>query len=603
MRLSLMCATSAFTLFLLSACGGSGGSGSTTVSTPSGDVMPAQSFDMTLTASAAREDDPNTPVTVTFTVFIPERAQGEARPLIIHSHGFGGSRIGTEEADADPTEPAAIDSTTSVFSRIDDQVRLLWDAGYIVVSFDERGFGRGGDDGDNGNTGAIQIMDPDFEIRDAIDVLDWADANIDNIARDADGDMLAGAIGGSYGGGYQLLLAALDPRLDAIVPTATWYDLLQSLLPNDVIKKAYSTGLCALIASDGAEAGRRNQNACNQASDLGAPTARYREDIPADMPMAGNRDELLNAFFTHGLVEFERMQTAGGFTLRPVDALLIQGNRDILFNLTQARENYRYLSGAGGDVRLLSMENGHSIRQTRMNPGSQGPLGNSACGSLDALAATRAWFDLKLRDVASAATALPPEVCVSLNDTTGVLLNELPFAAANDTRFNDFTVTIPVTGVTAMASNVNSPADGIFVAGPTIISDGQVLAGVPVASVTITDADALAAQNNGSTAFIGTAINRGGEIILVDDQAQPIRASDARTGDTPQPIPLIGVGEQLQTGDVVGVLIYGNFDQYETGTGSLPTNFGVNNRFNIAGSVRLPVVTAPVQSRVAAAGG
>ncbi len=570
--------TTALVLLGLTGCGGS--SSNSVSSDNMGAPTQARSFDMSLVSPAPREDGMGD-VTVPFTVFIPARREGEARPLIIHSHGFGGSRIGTAEADADPADPASIDSTTSVFSRIDDQVRLLWDAGYIVVSFDERGFGRG-DDGDDGNSGAIQILDPDFEIQDAIAVLDWADENIADIARDNSGNMISGAIGGSYGGGYQLLLTALDDRLDAIVPTATWYNLLQSLLPNDVIKKAYSTGLCALILSDGAEAGRRNQNACNQASDLGALTARYREDIPADMPMAGNRAELEEAFFTHGLVEFERRENADEFNMRPIDALLIQGNRDILFNLTQARENYRYLSQAGGDVRLLTMENGHSISQTRMNPGSQGPLGPSACGTLDALAATRAWFDLKLRGMSSAAANLPGEVCVSLDNTTGVQLNELPFANAGDTRFDPFTMTVPETGVTAMANNINSPGGGIFFAGPMIDRDDQVLAGVPVANLTITDAaaDASAAANNDSTAFVGTAINRGGEIILVDDQAQPMRASDARTGTPPEPVPLIGVGEQLHLGDVVGVLIYGNFDQYETGTGSVPVNFGANNRFN-----------------------
>ena len=50
------------------------------------------------------------------------------------------------------------------------------------------------------------------------------------------------------------------------------------------------------------------------------------------------------------------------FQLRPTDTLLIQGNRDVLFPLQEAINNYHYLKIAGGDVRLLSNQSGY------MNP-------------------------------------------------------------------------------------------------------------------------------------------------------------------------------------------------------------------------------------------
>lgn len=594
----------AMSLIWLAACNSNsnGSSGGAVADDGGGDTMDpppetiaASATDMSLTSPVPRNDDPDTAVTVPFTLFIPEHAEGDTFPLIVHSHGFGGSRVGVDEANADPAEDQATDSTTSVFSRLDDQVRLLWDAGYAVVSFDERGFGRG-DDGDDGNTGAIQIMDPDFEIQDAIAVLDWID-NPDNgvrdmIARDMDGNMIAGAIGGSYGGGYQLLLAALDDRLDAITPTATWYDLLQSLLTNDVIKKSYSTGLCALILSDNAESGARTQSACDQAADsgsMGGAAARYLEDITV------MQDVLIDAFGTHGMVEIERRHNEeAGFTMRPVDTLLVQGIRDILFNFNQSRENYRFLSSIGGDVRFMTMENGHSIAQTRMNPGSQGALGPSACGQFDSLDSIRAWFDLKLRGNQDAAALIPDEVCISLDDFNGVLLDEVPFADSSDPRFDAWTVTVPETMVTAQASNINDPGDGIFVAlDAPIDTEGLVLAGVPVATLTVDNSNALAEQNNGSTVFVGVGISRGGDIMLVDDQAQPIRASDPRSGETPEALPLIGVGEALEVDDQVGVLLYGNYDIYETGTGSAPVNFGASNQTTVSGSVRLPILAAP----------
>lgn len=568
-----------------------------------GEIVAARSFDMTVTSSATLEDG-TTPVTVTFSVFLPEYREGQTFPLIIHSHGFGGSRVGLDDAAGYPATPTM--STTeepgNLFGLIDEQVRLLWDDGYAVVSFDERGFGRG-DDGDDGNSGVVEIMDPDFETQDAITVLDWVDDNVDDLARDANGNLIMGAIGGSYGGGYQMLLAALDDRLDVLTPTATWNNLLEALVPNDVIKKSYSTGLCAVIIADGAGAGRRTQNACNQASEApfasGASTgaaARYREDIPADMPAAGNRDEIEEAFSASGMAGFaERHNDPNdAFTQRPLDILFIQGNRDILFDLSQAEANYRYFSSLGGDVRFLTTESGHAISQTRMNPGSQGPLGPSACGPLDAMAAIRAWLDLKLRNDFSGIAALPTEACISLDNNRSVLLNEVPVASTSDSRFDDYTVTIPNTAVTAMATNIQSPGGGTFIGlSDSIDQDGLVLAGIPVASLTITNADALAAQNGGSTAFIGTAINRGGEIILVDDQAQAIRAADGQV----QNVQLIGIGEALEMGDIPGVIIYGNYDIFEAGTGSVPTNFGANNRFSVEGSVRLPILTGTVRTR------
>ena len=563
----------------------------------SGEMIAASAMNLSLTSAVGREDDPDMEVTVPFTLFLPERTEGATVPLIVHSHGFGGSRVGVDEANADPAEDDATDSTRSVFDRLDDQVRLLWDAGYAVVSFDERGFGRDNEESDDGNTGAIQIMDPDFEIQDAISLLDWID-NPENevadvIARDGNGNMIAGAIGGSYGGGYQLLLAALDDRVDAITPTATWYNLLQSLLPNEVIKKSYSTGLCALITTSMAEAGERNASACMQASDTGNPTSRYRGDITMML------DELEEAFMTHGMVEIERRHNEeAGFTMRPVDTLLVQGNRDILFNFNQGYENYRFLNSlSGSDVRLMTMENGHSIMQTRMNLGSQGALGPSSCGPLDSLDSVRAWFDLKLRGMASAEALLPSEVCISLDDTTAANLSEVPVAASSNTAFDNFELTIPSTAITAMQTNIGGVDGGTFIPlDNVIVGDDFVLAGVPMAQLTVTAADAAAELNGGPAAFIGVGINRDGSIILADDQVQPLRATPEVMDNTVE-LPLVGIGENLLDGDQVGVLIYGNFDIYETGTGSAPMNFGTNNRYNIEGTVRLPIVQAATVSR------
>ncbi len=561
--------------------GGPGGPGSDTPVT-----VAARSFDQTVVSTATRRGD-TTAVNVTMTVFVPEHLEGETYPLILHSHGFGGSRVGIAEAANSSTEPSDPDNTSSIFGRIDDQVRLLWDDGYAVVSFDERGFGRG-DDGDDGNDGLIEAMDPDFEIQDAIAVLDWAEDNLD-ITEDANGNPVVGAIGGSYGGGYQLLLAAFDDRLDAITPTATWYSLLRALVPGTVIKKGYGTGLCTVITADNAEAGPRTTSACQQASTQ--MSTRYQEDILVD------NAEVTELFEGHGMnrIQQRHEDSSDSFTMRPVDTLLIQGNRDILFDLNQSIDNYNFLSGIGGDVRMMTIESGHSLRQTRMLGGSQGVLGPSTCGPLDSPASIRAWFDLKLRGNAAASSLIPAEICLSLNDTQSINLNALPDATA--AAFDDYELTVPGTAITAAQNNTQSEGGGTFIPLSTAIGTAvNVIAGQPIAELTVSDSNAAGAANGGTTVFVGIGIRRSGTVFLVEQQVLPIRSVDTRSGATPEPIELIGVSELLQENDEVGLLLYGSFDQFEAGTGT-PTNYNANNNVTVSGTVRLPIFNATVNTR------
>ena len=63
------------------------------------------------------------PVDICYTLFRPAGASEANRvPVVMHSHGWGGSRITT----------------------IDATVQRWLDAGYGVLSFDQRGFGESG---------------------------------------------------------------------------------------------------------------------------------------------------------------------------------------------------------------------------------------------------------------------------------------------------------------------------------------------------------------------------------------------------------------------------------------------------------------------------
>ena len=151
------------------------------------------------------------PVRICYSLFKPEGATAEKTvPLIFHSHGWGGSRT---------KDPAAFKS---------------WlDAGYGVLSFDQRSFGE--------STGVAHVMNPDFEGRDVIKLVDLV-ASLEWVTKQRPGDPLIGAIGGSYGGGYQFAGAFTEirdkrrTRFDALAPEITWWDLKQSLAPDEAAR-------------------------------------------------------------------------------------------------------------------------------------------------------------------------------------------------------------------------------------------------------------------------------------------------------------------------------------------------------------------------------
>ena len=115
-----------------------------------------------------------TAVDICFTLFRPAGASASSPvPMVLHSHGWGGSRT---------KDPA--------------QFQKWLDAGYGVLSFDQRGFGESG--------GKAHVENPDFEGHDVRRLISFI-ADLGWVRKDAPGDPRMGAIGGSYGGGYQFL--------------------------------------------------------------------------------------------------------------------------------------------------------------------------------------------------------------------------------------------------------------------------------------------------------------------------------------------------------------------------------------------------------------
>lgn len=568
------------------------------------DPLPPRAVDQTISVAIPSDFDATanpTPATqVAFTVLLPSRCPGDAFPVIIHSHGYGGKRLRELAPDG------ALHPELPHFPSIDALAKALPYHGYVVISFDERGHG---DNVPASGGGYARIIDPLAETQDARAILDWAydhAADFTIATQPETGiakDLRAGTIGYSYGGGYQFPLAALDPRIDTLVPNGTWHELLYSLMPGDAVKLSYDGLLCLLAQVGGVQNTPALQTLCNTVGiqGLGAQLARSRADLasmvsgPTAMPRAVSEAELTALLTGHGMGYFTRAQTAGqpwnyGETsaqLRPVPVLLLQGNRDVLFNATEAVWNARYFARAGADVRLLTTEGGH------MNPLAAQEEGTAACGATKGPAAILAWLDRYLKDQPSAAFDAIPHTCISVADTAAAqTAPSVGFVTAQPLiGAQTGTGTVPST-LASGAASLPLATTQVFVPITTISGANRVLAGVPtLGSITVTPGTGAVQSTN---AFVGIAIKRGATTFLVDDQVTAFTAgTHTRNRNVLEDgkVLLPAVGELLRAGDVVGLLVMSQHIQYSAvvSAASFPGAPGV---VNYVGGTEIPPIAS-----------
>ncbi|AXV05922.1 ABC transporter related [Euzebya pacifica] len=275
--------------------------------TPSVAEQPVEqaSFSHTVTSLAADGID------IDIQVFKPAMGAGDTVPVLLHSHGWGGSK------------------STNVSSY---QAEL--DAGYGVVSITQRGHGASG--------GLRNVEDPDFEGLDMIAVVDYI-AGLDWVAKESleqdspwadparGGDPVLGAWGGSYGGGYQYVLALTEmqlygaTRVDAMAPDITWHNLNTALAPNDVPRSAWLT----LLYSTGAN---KVERYISEGFAYGIATGQY-----ADGTVPGLHD-LKAEFETHGPAGY--VDDNGDRIHLDIPMLITQGFSDNLFIFNEAWDNF-----------------------------------------------------------------------------------------------------------------------------------------------------------------------------------------------------------------------------------------------------------------------
>ncbi len=553
------------------------------------DLTGARSYQLTLPSASGE--------TISFQVFEPAAFNCRTgHELVLHGHGFGGSRQTTR----------------------DGFIGELLEAGYGVISIDARGFGD--------STGTVRTMDPDFEGLDYLAILDWAEANLDWLVYEG-GNLVSGAIGGSYGGGYQLLIHNIDPkhRLDALSPDITWNDLTYSLNPGDTVKSSWG-----LLLAAGGEAG------ANQPLIDGLDPA-LKETLVRSVAENRFPQGALNFFRYHSPRYYFDGGTDGeqNFLLDPlfgpqtfgtpantpakVDILFTQGIRDTLFNFNDAWRNFESYRALGGDVRLLTHESGHILPvSTSTLPGLEGALdplselgvhlpdfqlpgGENRCGTLDRNAATLAFFNEKLK-------RMPPDpliaqlknrVCFSLD------ANHALYVDADRVKAPPRGEVLPGTPEIVVTNGMPIPVGALALAtvalGPAVIplanigAGGDVLAGIATVDLDMTHVAGVDGCEPSASIppelplsvacdaiiYLGLGVQRAGagSYDLIDDQIAPVRGLGHHI------VELVGVSEGLNEGDKLALLVYGYHLQYPVTV----TRDLLVPAVNIAASVRLPL--------------
>ena len=300
-------------------------------------------------------------------------------PAVLATNGFGGSK-----------SDGSTDAIGKAFAA----------RGYVGLVYSGLGFGKSGC--------LITLDDPAVDGKAASGLLDFlagtraADdgTEADYVTKDGAGDPRVGMIGGSYGGAVQMATAAVDRRVDALVPLITWNDLGYALAPNNtgarqgvssdtpgVFKWQWTNGFYLMgegqpLLNPSLDPSRFGNLTCLHFAARACDTirllnsGRYPKD-EADAMLAYARSVSPASYL--GRVE--------------APTLLVQGQADSLFNLNEATATYKTLKAQGTTTKMIWQSWGHSGGQVpgELNLG-EGNLETSYVGQR-----VLAWFDRYLQ--------------------------------------------------------------------------------------------------------------------------------------------------------------------------------------------------------------
>lgn len=606
----------------LAACGGGGGDAatsspstaaliSTSLSTdsllpavdqstlaPLNDLAPAQTATR-YDASTVSADG----TVIAFTVYAPDIPVGNAAPLLIEGHGWGGKR--TKNLDTTAYSDAANTPLQTAKLAMDygKQGGKQPGHGWYVISFDQRGFGDSG--------GFANVMDPEIEGKDVKAIIDWAQANLPRLAyrKNSSGvqDPVVGAVGLSYGGGYQTIGAGVDKRIDALVPTTTWYDLRYSLY-----NQPKSEYLSLLVGVGAAGLGRAEPFTYQAFVD-----ASTYNQVSADF----SRKMYLHSAISYCEGASPDMQQPG------IPAFFIQGSNDILFNLNEGFQAFECYRSNNSRSKFMAVRYGHPDVLVSSTSGSKFTEENVSCDGQSIPVARLAFsflsqnlIDTRLDASYSADYLTVPDLRAVLEDgnpangpkgeTAEGKCYEVAKLGPNSSgapiiqRGGSDVVASPsalqnlATGLPAALAGVVVPNDPTTLSSPALASftgpsagrvvtlepasgTDRTLMGVASVRLSIAPTDPLSASiDNPPIVFLGLVrILPDGSQQLVHDQVWPVPG----LGD--QTVQLPGVSMVLHGNEQLGLVVFGYHPQYFNYYTRIPMSVNISNI-----SASLPIV-------------
>src|SRR4051794_37707334 len=253
-------------------------------------------------------------------------AAGAKAPTVLFGPGWGSGGATDDEG--------ATDTGTGIVG-----VGPLRHAGYNVVTWDPRGFGSSG--------GTVEVDSAPFEGRDVQAIIDFV-ARQPDAQLDAPGDPRLGMSGGSYGGGIQLVRAATDNRVAAIVRDIGGH----SLVPSQYKQKTVKSGGAAILYA------------------LGVAGSHNRLDPALTQTFT---DATASGTLSQSDVDYFTTRGPGDLVNRiHIPTFLMQGTVDTLFTLQEAVENYEALRANDVPLKMLWFCGGHGACLTK--PGDLGAI-------------------------------------------------------------------------------------------------------------------------------------------------------------------------------------------------------------------------------------